>query len=254
MKKLFFFDIDGTFLCEKSHEILPSTKKAYKQLLENGHDVYLCTGRNQRDTLKISKQIGADSYISSNGQYIIKQNKEYYTHYMTSSNKMKYLSELENTVWGYMTCNGVYIIKNELGFEKEAFSSSWMKYEYASVENFLKEDVLSIIIVDKNKNNYPMIAKENNMYFWSGNHFQVIPCDINKGIGIKELVKSYPEEVKIYCFGDNDNDIQMFDIADVSVAMGNGTNESKKNADIVTKKASEDGLYHALLELGVIDG
>ncbi len=253
MKKIFFFDIDGTFLCENTQEILPSTKSAYKQLLANGHDVYLCTGRNKRDTLKIANQLNAKSFIASNGQYIEINEQEYFSRYIAYNDKVRYLEELSNCVWGYMTSEDIYIIENDLGTEKEVFSASWMQYSYAKVEDFLKSNVISVIIIDRDKTKYPMIAAENNMYFWSGNHFQVVPNDVNKGVGIKELVKSYDDEVEIYCFGDNDNDIQMFEIANCAVAMGNATEDAKSSADIITKKSSEDGIYHALKELGVIN-
>ncbi len=253
-KKLFFFDIDGTFLCEKTHEILPSTKKAYEQLLAQNHEVFLCTGRNKRDTLKIAKQLNTNSFISSNGQYIQVNNEEYFTRYISSNEKERYLSELQNVVWGYMTSDEIYIVENEIGTEKEAFTDSWLTFKYATVDNFLDDNVISIIIIDEHRDNYPQISSENNMYFWSGTHFQVVPNDINKGIGIQELVKLYNEDVQIYCFGDNDNDIQMFEIADVSVAMGNGTKEAQKKADYITQKASEDGIYNALIKLGVING
>ncbi len=189
MKKVFFFDIDGTFICEKTHEILPSTMDAYHQLLANNHDVYLCTGRNRRDALKIAKQINAESFIASNGQYIQLAKEEYFTRYITLEDKRRYLVELDNCVWGYMTSSDIYVIENEIGTEKKAFCASWMKYSYANVEDYLSSDVISIIIIDTNREKYPTISRENNMYFWSGNHFQVVPNDINKGIGIKELIK-----------------------------------------------------------------
>ncbi len=43
MKKLFFFDIDGTLIeCEKGiYEIPENTKKALDKLKRNGNDVFL---------------------------------------------------------------------------------------------------------------------------------------------------------------------------------------------------------------------
>ncbi len=253
MKKIFFFDIDGTFVSEKTNEILPSTKLAYEKLLANNYDVYLCTGRNLRDTNKIAGLIGTESFICSNGQYIQIEGKPYFTRFITTSEKKRYLPELSNAVWGYMTAHDVKMIENDSGLEKEVFDEYWMEYSYATVEDYLAEDVISLIIIDDKKDNYPIISSENNMYFWSGNHYQVVPGDINKGIGIKELIKSYNEPVEVICFGDNDNDVQMFKIADVAVAMANGTEDAKKSADIITDKASEDGIYKGLVKLGVIN-
>ena len=52
--------------------------------------------------------------------------------------------------------------------------------------------------------------------------------------------------------GDSGNDISMLRMADVSVCMGNGTDEAKAVADYVTKPIDEDGLYHAFEHFGLI--
>ncbi len=254
MKKVFFFDIDGTFVSEKDGKIPASVKMAYQQLIEAGHDVYLCTGRNQRDALKIIKQLEINSYICSNGQYIEIEGQEYFSRYITADEKQEYLTELNNVVWGYMTNDHVKIIENDSGIEKNIFAEEWMEYTYATIEDFNHEDVLSLIIIDNVKENYPRINQQNNMYLWSDSHFDVVPNDINKGIGIKNLLKKYQEPVEVYAFGDNYNDIQMFKVADHAICMGNGCEKAREAADYVTKNASDDGIVHALKEYGVING
>ena len=47
MSKLFFFDIDGTLIdCNQDiYEITPETIRTLDKLKEEGHDVFLSTGR-----------------------------------------------------------------------------------------------------------------------------------------------------------------------------------------------------------------
>lgn len=52
--------------------------------------------------------------------------------------------------------------------------------------------------------------------------------------------------------GDSGNDISMLRAADVSVCMGNGTDEAKAVAGYVTTHIEEDGLYHAFAHFGLI--
>lgn len=54
-------------------------------------------------------------------------------------------------------------------------------------------------------------------------------------------------------FGDDLNDISMFDMVKYGVCMGNGKDEAKKHAFYVTDPIDEDGLYKALKHFGVID-
>lgn len=52
--------------------------------------------------------------------------------------------------------------------------------------------------------------------------------------------------------GDSGNDIPMLHAADVSIAMGNGTDAAKEASDYVTRHIDDDGLYHAFEHFGLI--
>ena len=48
-KKIVFFDIDGTLVDEKTHDIPESTRKAIRELRANGHLAFINTGRPVRN-------------------------------------------------------------------------------------------------------------------------------------------------------------------------------------------------------------
>jgi hydroxymethylpyrimidine pyrophosphatase-like HAD family hydrolase len=52
--------------------------------------------------------------------------------------------------------------------------------------------------------------------------------------------------------GDGTNDFEMVEFAGVGVAMGNGFDELKARADMVTRSIDDDGIYYAFKELGLI--
>ena len=54
-------------------------------------------------------------------------------------------------------------------------------------------------------------------------------------------------------FGDGINDIEMLTYAALGVAMGNARAELKEIAQYVTTDIEDDGIYNALIHLGVID-
>ena len=60
-----------------------------------------------------------------------------------------------------------------------------------------------------------------------------------------------PENVMV--FGDELNDLELFDYAGISIAMGISHEKIKAKADFVTKKVEEDGIFYALEELGMIE-
>lgn len=66
---------------------------------------------------------------------------------------------------------------------------------------------------------------------------------INKGIGLKELAQKLGiSKENVIAIGDNDNDLEMFEQAGTSVAMGNAADNIKELADVVTEDNDSDGV------------
>ncbi len=60
-----------------------------------------------------------------------------------------------------------------------------------------------------------------------------------------------PENVLV--FGDELNDIELFEYAGIAIAMGHSHPELQKRADYITKKVEEDGIFDALEKLGMVE-
>lgn len=73
----------------------------------------------------------------------------------------------------------------------------------------------------------------------------------SKGNALKELAKKLNlKEDEVMIFGDQTNDISMFDVpVFYKVAMGNAVSEIKKRANFITKTNNEDGIAYALRRL-----
>jgi Predicted hydrolases of the HAD superfamily len=71
--------------------------------------------------------------------------------------------------------------------------------------------------------------------------------DVNKGSGLTKLttiLNIKTEEVMV--FGDEQNDLPMFDFAGTAICMGNGSDLAKAHADYVTDTNDNDGIAKAL--------
>ncbi|MCW1085568.1 HAD hydrolase family protein, partial [Streptococcus anginosus] len=76
----------------------------------------------------------------------------------------------------------------------------------------------------------------------------------SKALGVSKVVEHLglkPENILV--FGDELNDLELFDYAGLAVAMGVSHPEAQKKADFITKKVEEDGILYALEELGLIE-
>lgn len=85
-----------------------------------------------------------------------------------------------------------------------------------------------------------------------GCHELVMPgCD--KGLGARRLLEALDvRPSKIIAFGDSENDLSVFEVADVAVAMGTASRRVRDAADMVAPPASEAGVAWALEALGLV--
>ena len=72
-KAALFFDVDGTLIDEQTKIVPESTLCALKQARENGHLVFINTGRTSCNTLDSMKHIPVDGYVCGCGTEIIYQ-------------------------------------------------------------------------------------------------------------------------------------------------------------------------------------
>ena len=74
MKKIVFFDIDGTLL-DHEKNLPDSTKKAIKLLQDNGVFVAIATGRAPFMFTNLREELEIDSFVSFNGQFVVFENQ-----------------------------------------------------------------------------------------------------------------------------------------------------------------------------------
>ena len=74
---------------------------------------------------------------------------------------------------------------------------------------------------------------------------EVIPAGSGKGMCIKKLKELLKVE-KVIAMGDYENDITLFEAADVSIAVGNAVDKLKEIADFVTVSCEENAVSHVI--------
>lgn len=85
---------------------------------------------------------------------------------------------------------------------------------------------------------------------WEGRQWRwldVHHSDASKGGAIREMKELLGIE-RVVCFGDNDNDLSMFEVADESYAPANATDAIKTAATAVIGHHDEEGIAHFLRE------
>ncbi len=255
MKKAIFFDIDGT-LWDDKQQIPDSTVEALRMLKENGHYLFLCSGRTRIFIPdKELMPLGFDGVVAGCGTYGEFQGEVKF-YYKLDLDQIRKDCEYLNKVHAAYILEGRYALYiDKERFEKDFFTYSQMKSVLG--DRLLRvsgnEDSLEVskFCVNYLKDGQEAVEQELEQRYEiihrDGDFMEVVPKGFNKATGIKEMCQALGIDHKnTYGFGDSTNDLDMLEYCAHSVAMGDGMQEAKDVAEYVTTGLWEDGIYNAL--------
>ncbi|SET03517.1 hypothetical protein SAMN05421676_102390 [Salinibacillus kushneri] len=249
-KSIVFFDIDGTLL-DHDKKLPDTTKKAVLDLKTQGHIVAIATGRAPFMFENIRKELGIDTYVSYNGQYVVSQNKEVYTNPINkkSMEELTKMAVQNNHPLVYMN---EHMMKSNIKYHAHVDKSlSDLKFSHPEYdpEFFKGRDLYQSLIFCTAGEEKPYEEYFNDITFirWHELSMDVIPTGGSKAKGIQEVIDDLGIPLEnVYAFGDGLNDIEMLKTVPNSIAMGNGFPEVKNAAQYVTKPVDQDGILHGL--------
>lgn len=255
-KKMVFLDLDGTLL-DQNNQIVPSAKESIDLLKRNGTFVAIATGRAPFMFAHIREELNINSFISFNGQYVVKEGEPVYRNPLDAESFERLNKEAGKNEHPMVYLNHEEMKANlsEHRYIHDSLSSLDFIYPKVDVSFFKRQDIYQALLFCKGteENLYKQKFKNFEMIRWHEYSVDVIPAGGSKAEGIKQLLDHFGvDRTNAIAFGDGLNDIQMLDFVGTGVAMGNAAPEAKKAADFVTKKASEDGIAYGLKELNLI--
>ena len=258
MYKIVFLDIDGT-LVNHEKKVSEGTKQAIHQLKQNGIEVSIATGRPPYHFTSIAAEIGVDSFVSLNGAYACYQGKYIPQDSHIPNEHLEKLIKLSNDKGHPLAfSNHQKTVSNHKDHPEIIRSFEDLKLDYAPEyqPQFWKEEVIYQAMVycrEDEESYYQEMIPELTFTRWHPLSMDVMSAHVSKAAGIKAMLKhlglSHEEAV---AFGDGLNDKEMLTFVGMGIAMGNAHSEIKPYANMVTKSNEEDGIVHALLELGLI--
>ncbi|MFV0381208.1 MAG: Cof-type HAD-IIB family hydrolase [Breznakia sp.] len=263
MYKLICIDLDGTLLNSKGL-VTTTNKQAIRHALDEGVQVAIVSGRPNCFTIRIMNQIsGRMGHITFNGAYyrisnktrkfpidrdVVKQvarlAKQFDVRVFFKNKNLSLCTKDNPHIFDYDQNRDITPIKDRMDFKYNLDVE-----EYLETHDF---DTLKIFSYDDNVEQRKALAKEVekldylNFYSYSDT-FEASSDKASKGKGIIEVCADLGiEQSEVVCIGDNFNDISMFAIGGLSVAMGNAPEKIKEICDKVTLTNNEDGVAYAI--------
>lgn len=253
--KILFFDIDGTLY--NSEKRLPkATYDAIQKAKENGHEVAIATGRSPFFLKPVLDELGLNSYVSFNGQYVVHKGnviskrpipmntiERLVTQAAIENNPIVYLDNIKMTS-AIKDDQKVQISMDSLFYPMPEVDGEY--YKYSNTYQIL------LYIDEKEEKRYASLYPELKFIRWHEFSVDVINHDVSKAYGIRQFLEQTDFDFEdAIAFGDGLNDVEMLQTVGTSVAMGNGHKKAKEAATFVTDHVDRDGLSKAMKKLGL---
>ncbi|CAM4053866.1 peptidylprolyl isomerase [Streptococcus penaeicida] len=256
--KMVFFDIDDTLRVKDTGYMPKSIQKVFKELKAKGILTGIASGRARYGVPEDVQNLHADYCVKLNGAYAKDDDKNIIFQAPIPDEFVKRYKEWADAVGIHYGMAGrhqaVLSVRNDL-------VSNTIDHVYADLEvdpDFNeKHDVYQMWTFEDQGDVLQLpedLAEHLRLVRWHDNSSDVVLKGTSKALGVSKVLEHLglkPENILV--FGDELNDLELFDFAGISVAMGVSHPLVQEKADFVTKKVEEDGILYALEELGLIE-
>ena len=253
-RKYFFFDIDGTLTERISRVMVPSAEEAVRKLTEAGHFVSICTGRAFYKAEPFRAAHGFTNMVCNGGHGIMIDGK------LVENSPLPFEKALavyrQATLLGYGVLTAIDDSEKVYTRDFKFYDQCGIRQEpttYIIDEHFDPEKAgviykMYVSIPRAEEGRLTLMDTLGHMRFVE-DYLMFQPDEKKDGIfRMLELVGGSAEDVVV--FGDDTNDMVMFDERFYKVAMGNGNEELKKMANFVAPRNVDDGIMRTCEEHG----
>ena len=271
-EKIIFLDIDGT-LIDYTQQLSQSTREALHLAQTRGHMLVIASGRSKPSIYPWLLNLGFDGIIAGEGAYAEFRGKTIIESAIPQTQISRLYSYLDNQKIGFYEESNSGLHGNRY-FLSETARSFGISQDVAA-ENLQKAfpgltfdhqdyhlDVNKVSFVMR-----PGISKVELEEIF-GDYFRIGVWNIfGKGRDFGDFTQKHVTKASAvavllqrlglnredtFAFGDSFNDIEMLQYCQTGIAMGNASEELKAVSDYITSSVTDDGIFNAFNEFGLI--
>jgi Cof subfamily protein (haloacid dehalogenase superfamily) len=279
-QKIAFLDIDGTLAVY--NRVPLSAVRACRKARQNGHILYICTGRSRVQISPGVLKVGFDGVVSSGGAHIeiagktprvlfqASFEKEFLRRliYYLNAHKAPYMLELSDKVLAgpYLKSwfEALYAGKPRSfrAFAEKLFARIIFR-DLVQGESYARDDVCKVVFMEPDGLTFEDVRQEfqgscelfrNSIPVAGMNGGEISPPNVHKGAALERVRDYYGiSRENTIAIGDSDNDRTMLERAGIGIAMGNADEALKQIADDVTDTFDKAGLAKAFKKYGLVE-
>ena len=256
--KIVFFDIDDTLRNSKTGFIPTSIPTVFQQLREKDILTGIATGRGIFGVVSEISELKPDFFVTLNGAYIEdKKGNVVYSNKIAKDKVEEYIAWTKEVGIDYgLVGSHTAKLSTRTDLISQAIDPIYPDLD-VDPDFHEKEDIYQMWTFEDQGDVLTLpesSASTLRMVRWHEHSSDVVPISGSKAAGVAKVVEHLglkPENVMV--FGDGLNDLELFDYAGISVAMGISHDKIKEKADYITKTLEEDGIFDALERFGMVE-
>lgn len=256
MIKAVFFDIDGTLVSHIISDIPEGVLDAFKKMQNDGVLLFLATGRHIKEFESLPlHDYPFDGYVTQTGQICYDRDfKPIYEEPLTEkdTDRLVSLFNEKKIPIVLLDISSLYInFVNETVIKTQKAINT----PVPEIGTYHGEKLFGATVFGTDEDTGYIAAqlqdcKESS---WNAYASDMVLKTAGKVNGIRKILEYFRiDQSETMAFGDGDNDLDMMQFAQISIAMGNATDLIKSNSDYITTSVDEHGILNALAYYGLI--
>ncbi|UQZ83270.1 Putative bifunctional phosphatase/peptidyl-prolyl cis-trans isomerase [Paenibacillus konkukensis] len=255
-RSMIFFDIDGTLL-DRRKCLPPSAKEAVLALKQAGHEVAFATGRSPFMMEELRKELGIDSFVGFNGQYVMLKDAVIYRNPIPTE-RLRELTECARSAGHplvYLDHEGMKSSVPRHAYIEAGIGSLQYEHPDHDPDYYIGRDIYQTMLFCAEEDEAGYVGRLSGLDFirWHPFSMDVLPSGGSKAQGIERLIGrlGFARE-NVYAFGDHFNDVEMLRYVGHGIAMGNAPASVKQAARYITRDVGQDGIAYGLELVGLL--
>lgn len=256
-----FFDIDRTLYAHHNDYIPKSSLNAIAQLKARGIIPAIATGRGAcalpPEVAAMVAQGDIELIVSTNGQYNTYRGEVLSAHPIPCEDIGKMVQAFKARDWEFTFISAQHMAAGRSRGSAHSIIRNYPCY-IVCPDYYLQHEIYQMVVLVPAAEAAVLaqVMQSFGAYKTIRSHPRAVDLlrqEGSKARGIAEVCAALGfSPAETIAFGDGLNDIEMLQEVGIGIAMGDACPELKAVADKVTGTLEEDGIYHALKDLGLV--
>lgn len=254
--RVFVFDIDNTLTSRLDGHFVESAVEALRELRKKGHKVVIASGRMPKTATQLAENgIEYDYFIGATDQIVTDNKYNVLYRQCFSEDLFERISEYcrQNGCgyfWKMDDCS--YIVENNSTIDN-IFNTYRSKTAFSKPENSRAYGGALVTEPEKKELFVKEFGAETDTVDGGAGIYDVNLKNVSKRDGLRELLRILGiSREECMAFGDSENDLELLQYAGLGIAMGDGLEVCRQQADYVTAETYNDGIKKALKRFKVL--